>query len=171
MAPTRTHQRRIHQYFPPLTVRTRFAVESPPFLPSLTLRTDFPKSEPNRDDPTSSTTTSDSENTRPLISKPSGEVTRHKRGGYGLKEELNWNEGLYKAVQKRVHELAKEHLYLHGTFPKQDKAKLEIVYAEAKKSFPVLNEYQGDWVVEDFLRVYLRNTKTRGKGAAAGGSR
>ncbi|TDL17614.1 hypothetical protein BD410DRAFT_699659, partial [Rickenella mellea] len=114
-------------------------------------------------DDAKSTAASSSEN-KPLIPKPPGEVTRRTRGGYALEKELNWNADLYKDVQKRVHELATEHLYLHGTFPTQDKVKLQIVYAEARKSFPILNEYRGDWVVEDFLRVYLKRTKTRRNG-------
>jgi hypothetical protein len=34
---------------------------------------------------------------------------------------------------------------------------------QASKEFPVLLEYEGNWVVHDYLRIYLKNSSQRAK--------
>lgn len=42
-------------------------------------------------------------------------------------------------------------------------SRLELLYLlhQAKSRYPVLDDYKDDWVVSDFLRVYLKNSSTR----------
>jgi hypothetical protein len=34
---------------------------------------------------------------------------------------------------------------------------------QVSKEFPILLEYQGNWVVHDYLRTYLKNTSQRAR--------
>ncbi|KAH9010599.1 hypothetical protein EDB83DRAFT_2322411 [Lactarius deliciosus] len=73
-----------------------------------------------------------------LIPKPSGEVGRVGRGGYTLRDILEqqhrWEDGLYQKIRER-----------------------------ASKEFPALLEYEGNWVVHDYLRIFLKNSAQKAK--------
>ncbi|KAH9011467.1 hypothetical protein EDB84DRAFT_1445145 [Lactarius hengduanensis] len=74
-----------------------------------------------------------------LIPKPSGEVGRVGRGGYTLRDILEqqhgWEDGLYQKIRER-----------------------------ASKEFPVLLEYEGNWVVHhDYLHICLKNRAQKAK--------
>ncbi|KZT04240.1 uncharacterized protein LAESUDRAFT_658145 [Laetiporus sulphureus 93-53] len=91
------------------------------------------------------------------IPKPNGEVTRIGRGGYNLRDALRWKEALYTQVQNTVHRLADAHLQIHTSFSKQSSQDLQTVYTLAANDYPFLTKYENNWVVADFLRVYLKN--------------
>jgi hypothetical protein len=78
-------------------------------------------------------------------------------------------------LQTYINELAKIHLCLESTFSKQLQPDLEVVYAavsvvlvllsapdkvciKAVREFPFLDEFQGLWVVQDFLKTHLKYT-------------
>ncbi|KAH9011561.1 hypothetical protein EDB85DRAFT_2159849 [Lactarius pseudohatsudake] len=73
-----------------------------------------------------------------LIPKPSGVVGRVGRGGYTLRDVLEqehgWEDGLYYKIRER-----------------------------ASKEYPILLEYEGNWVVHDYLRIYLKNSSQKAR--------
>ncbi|TDL14216.1 hypothetical protein BD410DRAFT_690029, partial [Rickenella mellea] len=150
----------IQRYYSPLTNRSRFSPERLIMPLRLAARSVFDINEDHFQGPIPQTQTSGGTNAQ-LIPKPTGEVTRQSRGGYNLEAELGWDRQLYTTIQSHIHSLAGMHLNLSGTFSKQDNAKLLIVYDEAKKQFPRLEKYQDNWVVQDFLRIYLKNASAR----------
>ncbi|KAG1844675.1 hypothetical protein F4604DRAFT_1596060 [Suillus subluteus] len=94
------------------------------------------------------------------IPKPPGKVSRLKRGGYNLQETLGWSPLEYEEVRSFVIHLAREHLSVKKTWKSQLSQNLKLVFQEAKKRYPILNDYDGDWVVSDVLRVFLKNSST-----------
>ncbi|KAG1787895.1 hypothetical protein EV424DRAFT_1339353 [Suillus variegatus] len=97
----------------------------------------------------------------PKILKPRGEVSRLNRGGYNLQEKLGWSLSEYEDIRSFVIHLAREHLNVQRSWKAQLTPKLKKVFSEAKSRYPVLDDYKDDWVVSDFLRVYLKNSSTR----------
>ena len=81
--------------------------------------------------------------------------------------------------QKYIRLLAEEHLRPDLAFSKQEREQLELVYEEvsfqpfpngvsnhprqAAKKFPILTQYDNNWVTIDFLKMRLKNTAQRQK--------
>jgi hypothetical protein len=91
--PRSTH--RIQRQFRPITARTRFSPERllthPPLSSNIAFDTEpegFTESVPQQP-----------EGTTPLIPKPKGQAGRPGRGGYSLKECLEWPPELYSEMQ------------------------------------------------------------------------
>jgi hypothetical protein len=40
---------------------------------------------------------------------------------------------------------------------------IEFITHQASEEFPVLLEFEGDWVIHDYLRVYLKNSAQKAK--------
>ncbi|KAG2103652.1 hypothetical protein BD769DRAFT_1367248, partial [Suillus cothurnatus] len=97
----------------------------------------------------------------PKILKPRGEVSHLNRGGYNLQEKLGWSLSEYEEVRSFVIHLAHEHLNVRRSWKRQLVPKLLLVFSEAKSHYPVLKAYKDDWVVSDFLHVYLKNSSTQ----------
>ncbi|KAH7902874.1 hypothetical protein BJ138DRAFT_1120993 [Hygrophoropsis aurantiaca] len=97
------------------------------------------------------------------VPKPKGEVTRISRDGYNLLTALGWTSDQYTEIQSYLQKLAGKHLDLQSTFKKQNQLKLARFQDEAKKRYPILANYEDDWAASDFLRVYLKNAKARGR--------
>ncbi|KAG1848399.1 hypothetical protein C8R48DRAFT_663497 [Suillus tomentosus] len=97
----------------------------------------------------------------PKISKPPGEVSRLKQGGYNLQETLGWSPLEYEEVRSFVIHLACEHLSVKKTWKSQLPENLKLVFQKAKQCYPILHDYDGDWVASDVLRVFLKNSSTR----------
>ncbi|KAF9233152.1 hypothetical protein BU15DRAFT_54299 [Melanogaster broomeanus] len=97
-----------------------------------------------------------------LIRKPRGEVSRINRGGYNLQDKLGWPAVEYDEIRAFVIHLAREYLNVRKPWGKQSKEQLQIIFEKSKARYPSLQEYEGDWVVSDFLRVYLKNSSGRG---------
>ncbi|EIW78100.1 hypothetical protein CONPUDRAFT_156110 [Coniophora puteana RWD-64-598 SS2] len=164
----------VRRQYPPLTSTQSFLVEHLLFFPSLTYERVFPLDEPKSSagilPPVAS-----------RIPKPKGEATHIGCGGYTLREALTWSSDQYEGVKKHVQQLTKKHLNVHETFSTQKTEDLAKVFAEvdhfpiinrfladtshlqAKEVYAELDQYEGDWVVSDFLRIYLKNSKARKK--------
>ncbi|KAG2341224.1 hypothetical protein BDR05DRAFT_949826 [Suillus weaverae] len=95
------------------------------------------------------------------IPKPRGEVSRLSRGGYNLQETLGWPASEYEETHAFVSQLAREYLKVHKSWRLQAKPQLVIVYAEAQKQYPILERYEGSWVVGDMLHIFLKNSCSR----------
>ncbi|KZT11551.1 uncharacterized protein LAESUDRAFT_755190 [Laetiporus sulphureus 93-53] len=91
-----------------------------------------------------------------IIRKPKGEVTRLSREGYNLRDALGWTEAVYLHVQTAIHKLAGNHL-TPVPFLKQKAVDLQKVYDLAADTYPILRQYENNWVTSDFLRVFLKN--------------
>ncbi|KAI9439150.1 hypothetical protein H4582DRAFT_1800756, partial [Lactarius indigo] len=102
-----------------------------------------------------------------LIPKPLGEVGRIGRGGYTLKDILEqqhgWEDGLYQTIRERVRSLADEYLDTSLAYSAQATRSMNKLTLQASKDFPVLLEYEGNWVVHDYLRTYLKNSAQKAK--------
>ncbi|KAG1873076.1 hypothetical protein F4604DRAFT_1582707 [Suillus subluteus] len=110
------------------------------------------------------------------IPKPPGKVSRLKRGGYNLQETLGWSPLEYEEVRSFVIHLAREHLSVKKTWKSQLSQNLKLVFQEVnagiglcfemiltcpgQETLSILNDYDGDWVVSDVLRVFLKNSST-----------
>ncbi|TDL24058.1 hypothetical protein BD410DRAFT_802360 [Rickenella mellea] len=166
----------VQRCYPPLTLRVRF---SPKRLmasaPALTLRHIF--------DITESTGVQHSDRTshqaartpdaRPEgdsgwgptrsfpIRKPPGEVTRLKRGGYNLKDQVGWSQDIYDMVKEYLNELVEEHLDLDKCLSKQPRDNVYRTYQKAIERFPNLQRYEDDWVTAAFIGERLRNVSAR----------
>ncbi|KAG2083890.1 hypothetical protein BD769DRAFT_1660878 [Suillus cothurnatus] len=95
------------------------------------------------------------------IPKPRGEVSRISRGGYNLQEALGWPAAEYEETRAFVSQLAREYLKVNKSWRFQAQPKLALVYAEAQKRYPILERYDGSWVVGDMLRIFLKNSRSR----------
>ncbi|KIK34536.1 hypothetical protein CY34DRAFT_97812, partial [Suillus luteus UH-Slu-Lm8-n1] len=84
-------------------------------------------------------------------------------GGYNLQEKLGWSLSEYEDVHigSFVIHLALEYLNVQRSWKAQLTPQLKVVFSEAKSPYPVLDDYKDDWVVSDFLWVYLKNSSTR----------
>ncbi|KAH9174005.1 hypothetical protein EDB89DRAFT_1849534 [Lactarius sanguifluus] len=107
-----------------------------------------------------------------LIPKPSGEVGRVGRGGYTLRDILEqqhgWEDGLYQKIRiflrKGYSSLADEYLdtsLAYSTQATRSMNKLTLVCEMASKEFPALLEYEGNWVVHDYLLYFLEKQRTK----------
>ncbi|KAH8999753.1 hypothetical protein EDB92DRAFT_1940579 [Lactarius akahatsu] len=100
-----------------------------------------------------------------LIPKPSGVVGRVSRGGYTLRDvleqEYRWEDGLYCKIRERVHCLADE--YLEMSLPYSAQAEQPDRLALASKEYPILLKYKGNWVVHDYLCIYLKNSSQKAR--------
>ncbi|KAG1724382.1 uncharacterized protein EDB91DRAFT_1062881, partial [Suillus paluster] len=87
-----------------------------------------------------------------------GDVSCIKRGGYNLHEALGWPSSDYEETHTFVVQLAHEHLNINKSWSSQAKAGLTVIYAEAKKRYHILDRYEGNWVVSDMLRIFLKKS-------------
>ncbi|KAI0296891.1 hypothetical protein BC826DRAFT_967917 [Russula brevipes] len=123
----------------------------------------------------------------PLIPKPSGEVSCIGRGGYALKnvleQEHKWEDGLYQKIREKVCSLADEYLDTSLSYSAQaakSKDRLAqvcelvryflsrtdvqlITVGQVSKEFPILLTFDENWVVHDYLRIYLKNSVQKAK--------
>ncbi|KAF9231448.1 hypothetical protein BU15DRAFT_56111, partial [Melanogaster broomeanus] len=83
-------------------------------------------------------------------------------GGYNLQDKLGWPAVEYDEIRTFVVHLAREYLNVRKPWGKQSKEQLQIIFEKSKVRYPSLQEYEGDWVVSDFLKVYLKNSSGRG---------
>ncbi|KAG2089149.1 uncharacterized protein F5147DRAFT_587320 [Suillus discolor] len=152
---------RYNRHFVPLTMHCKFPPERPLDPPVLTQHKVFPREvdsiPPIMPGLPAPLTLFASLN----ILKPRGKVSCLNRGGYNLQEKLGWSLSEYKEVCSFVIHLAHKHLNVQRSWKMQLVPKLQLVFSEAKSHYPVLKEYKDDWVVSDFLRVYLKNSSTR----------
>ncbi|KZT00867.1 uncharacterized protein LAESUDRAFT_637900, partial [Laetiporus sulphureus 93-53] len=79
------------------------------------------------------------------IPKPNGEVTHIGHGGYNLRDALHWKEALY-IKYSRTH--------FHGLMHCLTISRILCI---AANDYPFLTKYENNWVVADFLHVYLKN--------------
>ncbi|THH11687.1 hypothetical protein EW146_g7956 [Bondarzewia mesenterica] len=147
--------RHIQCYFHPLLYHARFSPERLLIPPVLSVRTVFL---PETDRQLASAVGNHVEPGSTLIPKPNGEVTRLNRDGYNLKSILNWAEDMYELIMASIHGLASQYLRVENTFSKQDNMKLTLVRAKAEEIYPILKNYEDGWVVDDFLRIFLKNS-------------
>lgn len=102
-----------------------------------------------------------------LIPKPPGEVSRVGRGGYTLKdileEQHGWINGLYDKIRERVRSMADRYLDTTTGYSSQTKEKVDRICEMASEEFPILLKFEGNWVVHDYLRVYLKNSSQKAK--------
>ncbi|KIJ09591.1 hypothetical protein PAXINDRAFT_87261 [Paxillus involutus ATCC 200175] len=148
-----------HRYFSPLTGQSVFPPERAISPPPLTQHKVFPRDvtlavEALNSQPVTSVAAATQR--RALICKPRGEVSRINRGGYNLQDKLSWPVAEYEKIQVSAH------LTVRKSWVKQSKEQLQIVFEKSKARYPLLQEYEGGWVVSDFLRVYLKNICGRG---------
>ncbi|KAG2115432.1 hypothetical protein BD769DRAFT_1322689, partial [Suillus cothurnatus] len=94
------------------------------------------------------------------IPKPQGEVSRISRGGYNLQEALGWPAAEYEETRAFVSQLAREYLKVNKSWRFQAQPKLALVYTEAQKRYPILERYDGSWVVGDMLHIFLKNSRS-----------
>ncbi|KAF8268037.1 hypothetical protein EI94DRAFT_1449497, partial [Lactarius quietus] len=118
------------------------------------------------------------------IPKPSGEVGRNGHGGYLLKEVLRqqgWEDELYNKIRERVCSLATEYLDTSLSYSAQAtklKSRIALICEmvrfltsrcaindtmQASNEFPILLEYEGNWVIHDYLHTYLKNCAQKAK--------
>ncbi|KAI0280566.1 hypothetical protein BC826DRAFT_878847, partial [Russula brevipes] len=104
------------------------------------------------------------------IPKPSGEVSCIGRGGYALKnvleQEHKWEDGLYQKIREKVCSLADEYLDTSLSYSAQaakSKDRLAQVCELVSKEFPILLTFDENWVVHDYLRIYLKNSAQKAK--------
>ncbi|KAG1853459.1 hypothetical protein DFJ58DRAFT_660860 [Suillus subalutaceus] len=153
---------RYNRHFVPLTMHCEFPPERALDPPVLTQHKVFSR-EVNLIPPTMlGLPTPLTSSAPPKILKPRGEVSCVNRGGYNLQEKLGWSLSEYEEVRSFVIHLAHEHL---NFFQRRILITpcLELLYLlhQAKSRYPVLKAYKDDWVVSDFLQVYLKNSSTR----------
>ncbi|KAG2103036.1 hypothetical protein BD769DRAFT_1367410 [Suillus cothurnatus] len=169
---------RYNRHFVPLTMHCDFPPEHPLDPPVLTQHKVFPQ-EVNSIPPAMPGLPAPlTLSAPPKILKPRGEVSRLNRGGHNLQEKLGWSLSEYEEVRSFVIHLAREHLNVRRSWKRQLVPKLHLVFSElntsyslsrvavyllhqAKSCYPVLKAYKDDWVVSDFLHVYLKNSSTR----------
>ncbi|KLO04504.1 hypothetical protein SCHPADRAFT_1003275 [Schizopora paradoxa] len=154
----KTVKRNVLRHFPPLTNRSVFHKEPLSTGIVLASRTEFPLIEASAASGFPSVLPS---KLRAEIPKPPGEVSRISRGGYNLEEKLGWSKSEYGKVQKGIRELAKAHLNMTAILSEQDENSLKTVFQLAKLQHPILNDYIGDWALEDFLSIMLKNSADR----------
>ncbi|KAH9026537.1 hypothetical protein EDB85DRAFT_2149132 [Lactarius pseudohatsudake] len=166
-----TSHRRFRPHFPPGSLQCRF---TPELVSSLThaMKLVFAKLDNGPADGTlGSPPPSPLTPIAPtsLIPKPSGEIGRVGRGGYTLRDVLEqehrWEDGLYHKIRERVCCLADE--YLETSLPYSAQAeqpnRLALVCETASKEYPILLKYEGNWVVHDYLRIYLKNSSQKAR--------
>ncbi|KAF9236804.1 hypothetical protein BU15DRAFT_63731 [Melanogaster broomeanus] len=155
------------RYFSPLTCHSVFPPEQVISPPPLTQHKIFPREE-EAEALIIQTQQSEPDVISPippskvLIPKPRGEVSRINRGGYNLQDKLGLPPTEYEEIRSFVIHLAREYLTTRKSWSRQSREQLRIVFAKAKERYPQLLDYDGDWVVSDFLKMYLKNTSGRG---------
>ncbi|KAM6491150.1 hypothetical protein JOM56_013389 [Amanita muscaria] len=93
-----------------------------------------------------------------LKQRPKGPLSKPKAGGYSLKETLGWSNDAYRNVQTTLQRLCAKHFDTRYLFSSQRLDALQRYRDEAALSFPILQEYEELWPVDDFATMYLKNT-------------
>ncbi|KAF8817371.1 hypothetical protein BYT27DRAFT_7039951, partial [Phlegmacium glaucopus] len=91
------------------------------------------------------------------ILKPQGEAGRPQSGGYNLQEKLDWNDRTYESIIV-IHKLAKMKLNTTKSFHSQDKKTIKHICNAVSKEYPLLKDYEKDWLTRDMLKLHLKYT-------------
>ncbi|EJD32903.1 hypothetical protein AURDEDRAFT_178003 [Auricularia subglabra TFB-10046 SS5] len=108
-----------------------------------------------------------SRDTVATIPKPTGQVSRIKRGGYKLQSVLQWDDAQYS--HGIVRNLAESHLDMSVSYAKQDPVKIDLVCEKACEEVENLKAYQEVWPVRDFLKNLLQKSAQKEKAKAVVG--
>ncbi|KAJ3764646.1 hypothetical protein FB446DRAFT_795902 [Lentinula raphanica] len=93
------------------------------------------------------------------IRKPLGEVDKPSRGGYNLRITLGWADDRFNDVEKFIKEAIEKKLDTTQSFDQQPLSDLKEVREQAVRRYPFLNEYLGNWVVDDFIKRDLKHRR------------
>ncbi|KAG2125767.1 hypothetical protein DEU56DRAFT_916383 [Suillus clintonianus] len=113
------------------------------------------------DSDSSTSSASSSEDSK--IPKPAGEPGRPGRGGYTLREALDWNPKAYAKFKRSMHSLIDNHLDTTKCASGQSPALLEVVRGKALDNFPDLDNYNNLWPVNDLIMTRLKYTSGRAR--------
>ncbi|KAG1743614.1 uncharacterized protein EDB91DRAFT_1247115 [Suillus paluster] len=113
----------------------------------------------NSDSSTSSMSLSEDSN----IPKPAGEPGRPGRGGYTLREALDWNPKAYAKFKRSMHSLIEDHLDTTKCASAQSPVLLDVVHGKALDNFPDLDNYNNLWPVNDLIMTCLKYTSGRAR--------
>ncbi|KAG1887549.1 uncharacterized protein F5891DRAFT_1199594 [Suillus fuscotomentosus] len=97
------------------------------------------------------------------IPKPAGEPGRPGRGGYTLREALDWNPKAYAKFKKYMHRLIEDHLDTTKCASAQSAALLKVVCGKALHEFPDLEDYSNSWPANDMIMTRLKYTSGRAR--------
>ncbi|KAG2739034.1 hypothetical protein P692DRAFT_20882132 [Suillus brevipes Sb2] len=100
------------------------------------------------------------------IPKPPGEPGCPGRGGYTLREALDWSPKAYtkfKHLKNSMHHLIEEHLDTTKCASSQSPSLLQIVRDKAIDAFPDLDNYSEFWPVNDMIMMRLKYTSGRAR--------
>ncbi|KAG1736390.1 uncharacterized protein EDB91DRAFT_1055671 [Suillus paluster] len=149
------------RHFKPLTIHCEFPPECNYTPPPLTQHQLFSRNTDSSTSDAAQPITPVAQLPIPLpakILKPRGDISRISRGGYNLQEALGWPASEYEETRAFVSQLACEYLKVNKSWRLQAQPRLAIVYAEVQKRYPILECYDGSWVVGNMLRIYLKNS-------------
>ncbi|KAG1890843.1 hypothetical protein F4604DRAFT_1913657 [Suillus subluteus] len=102
------------------------------------------------------------------IPKPPGEPGHPGRGGYTLREALNWSPKAYTKFKNSMHRLIEEHLDTTKCASSQSPILLNIVRDKSVDAFPDLENYSEFWPVNDIIMMRLKYTSGRARQKEAG---
>ncbi|KAG1901303.1 uncharacterized protein F5891DRAFT_1187578 [Suillus fuscotomentosus] len=102
------------------------------------------------------------------IPKPAGEPGRPGRGGYTLREALDWSPKAYTKFKNSMHHLIEEHLDTTKCASSQSPILLKTVRDKAVDAFPDLENYSEFWPVNDMIMMRLKYTSGRARQKEAG---
>ncbi|KAG1761267.1 hypothetical protein EDD22DRAFT_847892 [Suillus occidentalis] len=102
------------------------------------------------------------------IPKPAGEPGRPGRGGYMLREALDWSPKAYTKFKNSMHHLIEEHLDTTKCASSQSPILLKTVRDKAVDAFPDLENYTEFWPVNDIVMMRLKYTSGRARQKEAG---
>ncbi|KAG2084193.1 uncharacterized protein F5147DRAFT_782614 [Suillus discolor] len=122
------------------------------------------------------------------IPKPAGEPSRPGRGGYTLREALDWSPKAYTKFKNSMHHLIEEHLdttkcaSIRRSVPRYDEVCLDTTKCASSQSpillktvcdkavdaFPDLENYSEFWPVNDMIMMRLKYTSGRARQKEAG---
>ncbi|KAG2746667.1 hypothetical protein P692DRAFT_201867553 [Suillus brevipes Sb2] len=97
------------------------------------------------------------------IPKPAGEPGRPGRGGYMLREALDWSPKAYTKFKNSMHRLIEEHLDTMRCASSQNPILLKTVRDKAVDAFPDLENYIEFWPVNDIVMMRLKYTSGRAR--------
>ncbi|KAG1871688.1 hypothetical protein F4604DRAFT_1926080 [Suillus subluteus] len=97
------------------------------------------------------------------IPKPASEPGRPGRGGYTLREALDWNPKAYMKFKKFMHKLIEDHLDTTKCASAQSAALLKIVCSKALDEFQDLEAYSNSWPANDMIMTRLKYTSGRAR--------
>ncbi|KAJ3728477.1 hypothetical protein C8R42DRAFT_716401 [Lentinula raphanica] len=93
------------------------------------------------------------------IPKPLGEAGRPGRGGYNLRDALNWPEERYGKVKRYINGIVQDKLECTLPYTEQPLLALKQVRDLATAKYPFLTQYRDNWPIDDFIRSQLKYRK------------